>query len=230
MLPPLEELGDGRPVIAFFDMDLTLLEVNSARLWLSFARAEGRISRLTMVRGLYWMLRYRLGTVDMQRVTEYALSLERGTPEAEMFEICDRWFSTLVRPTISPRAVERVEAHQAAGHEVVILTASTRYGATPLARELDLPLVCTELEVVEGALTGRHLPPLCFGAGKLARAQVYAEERGVPLGDCWFYTDSVTDLPVMEAVGHPVAVNADRSLERRAREAGWPRVAWAGGG
>lgn len=228
MLPPLEEVFDGRPVIAFFDMDLTLLEVNSARLWLGFARAENRISRLTLLRGLFWMVRYRLGTVDLQRVTEYALALEAGTPEQEMIEVCERWFETLVRPTISARAVARARAHQAAGHEVVILTASTRYGATPLARELGVPLVCTELEVENGILTGRHHPPLCFGRGKLERARTYAGEQGALLGECWFYTDSVTDLPVMEAVGHPVAVNADRGLLRKARQKGWPQVTWAG--
>ncbi len=227
-LPELQKADHDRPVIAFFDMDLTLLKVNSARLWLSFAREQGRISLQTMLQGFFWMARYRLGTVDMQRVTEYALALEAGTSEEEMVEVCERWFERLVRPTLSARAVARVQAHQAAGHDVVILTASTRYGSTPLAQLLGLPLVCTELEVENGILTGRHLPPLCFGPGKLERARTFAGQHGALLGDSWFYTDSHTDLPVMEAVGHPVAVNADRWLRRRARERGWPRVDWVG--
>ncbi|MDF1563461.1 MAG: HAD-IB family hydrolase [Deltaproteobacteria bacterium] len=230
MLPKLEPAGTGAPVIAFFDMDLTLLEVNSAKLWLAFARREGRISRLTLLRGLVWVLRYRFGLIDQQKITEYGLSLEQGTSEAEMIELCERWYAELVRPTISRAAVARVEEHRAAGHEVVILTAATRYGAMPLARELELPLVCSEIEVVDGMLTGRHHPPLCYGEGKLERAREHARGRGAALEDCWFYTDSVSDLPVMEAMGHPVAVNADRPLTRRAREAGWPRVEWAGRG
>jgi len=230
MLPEIHPPTPGRQRIAFFDMDLTVLEENSARLWLRFERAEGRISRATALRGLWWMLLYRVGLVDMEKVTARVLELETGTLEEELIARCERWYARDVRPKISKKARARLQAHREAGDALVLLTASTRYGSGPLARELDLELVCTELEVADGRLTGRALPPLCYGEGKLARARAFAKARGIPLNRCWFYTDSVTDLPVLEAVGHPVVINADPPLRRLAKARGWPSTAWAGPG
>ena len=98
---------------------------------------------------------------------------------------------------------------------------------TPLAELLGVPdLLCTELEVVDGRLTGRHIAPACAGAGKVVYAERYAAEHGVDLGRSYFYTDSYSDLPMLERVGCPRVVNPDPRLRRRARARGWEIERW----
>lgn len=214
------------PVLALFDMDRTLLTANSASLWLKFERREGRMSRVDLLRGLVWLAQYQLGIVDMETVTRRALALSAGDEATALKARTERWYREMVRETISAEAVDRLQAHRRAGHEVVILTASTQFGAEPLARELDVAhLVCTRLEVgTDGRLTGRVDGTLCYGTGKLERARAFAEARQARLSDAWFYSDSYTDLPVLEVVRHPVAVNPDPRLARHARRRGWPVV------
>lgn len=224
-LPPVEA-GEG--VVAFFDMDLTLLTVNSARLWLDFERAEGRLGLGDMLRGLSWMFQYRLGVVDMEKVTAKALSLSKGQSAADLEARCRRWYARDVRPHISEAARARLEAHRAAGHRPVVLTASTQYGSRPLAEELEVELISTRLTDTDGVLDGGFEDPLCFGEGKWHHAERWLASEGLDPADAWFYTDSLTDLPVLERVGHPVVVNADPRLAREASRRGWPEVDWRG--
>ena len=211
------------PVLALFDMDKTLLTANSASLWLAFERREERLTRLDMLRGLFWLLQYKLGVVDMDTVLLRAQELSSGIAVEVLEERTERWYQEMVRPTISEVGAARVEEHRGVGHQVAILTASTQFGATPVARELGIEdLICTRLEVgPDGRLTGRVEGDFCFGEGKLRLAEEYARSRRASLSDAWFYSDSYTDLPLLEAVGMPVAVNPDPRLKRHARRAGW---------
>jgi phosphoserine phosphatase len=96
----------------------------------------------------------------------------------------------------------------------------------PLAQHLEMDALCTRFSVVDGRLTGELDGPLCYGRNKVDAAHRYAGAHGIPLADCHFYSDSASDLPLMEAVGHPVAVNADPALRRAARRQGWPMLWW----
>ncbi len=214
------------PILALFDMDRTLLTANSASLWLRFEHQEGRLSRLDVLRGLVWLLQYKLGRMDMGAVTERALALSAGHDARLLEERIERWHRQMVRPTISRKAVGRLEAHRRAGHDLAILTASTQFGASLVARELGVEhLVCTRLEVgADGLLTGRVEGNMCYGEGKLKMALSFADERRASLEEAWFYSDSYTDLPLLEVVGNPVAVNPDPRLSRHAKTAGWPIV------
>lgn len=220
-VPPFD-----RPVLALFDMDRTLLTANSASLWLKFERREGRMSRLDVLRGLLWLVQYKLGVVDMATVTERALALSAGRDARLLEEQTQRWHEAMVKPTISRTAVARLEAHKSVRHQVAILTASTQFSAELVARDLEIErVVCTRLEIDDdGCLTGRVDGRLCYGEGKLELGRELALECGAALEDAWFYSDSFTDLPLLAAVGHPVAVNPDPRLARHARVAGWPIV------
>ena len=222
-LPPVSPSPE-REVVAFFDMDRTLLRVNSARLWIAFERREGRLRTVDALRGLVWMLQYEMGIVDMASVSRRALALARGDSAEALDRRCRRWYREWIRPALSQEALARLEHHRQAGHRPVILTASTTFAATPLAEELGVDLVATELEVEGGRLTGRAVEPLCYGEGKRLRAEAYCRGIGARLEEAWFYTDSFTDLPVLEAVARPVAVNPDPRLRREARRRGWPIV------
>jgi phosphoserine phosphatase len=87
-------------------------------------------------------------------------------------------------------------------------------------------VVCSRLEVAQGRFTGRPIEPICYGAGKIVWAERFASERNVTLKDCAFYSDSYTDLPMLERVGRPVVVNPDPRLRRAAKQRGWPIENW----
>jgi putative phosphoserine phosphatase/1-acylglycerol-3-phosphate O-acyltransferase len=129
----------------------------------------------------------------------------------------------LVLPTVYPEAVETIRKHQAQGHVVAIVSGATKFVVRPLAEALGIKhYLYTRLEVENGRFTGRVIDPICFEEGKIYWLQQFIDERGIDLAKSWFYTDSVTDLPLLDLVGHPVAVNPDPFLFRAARRRQWP--------
>jgi HAD superfamily hydrolase (TIGR01490 family) len=147
-----------------------------------------------------------------------------GDDEREMRRLCDHWFAQDVIPHITERGRSQVAEHQAAGHLLALVSASTQYVVRPMAAHLGFPgqYLCTYLQSENGRLTGGVEPPVCYGQGKVVWAQRFAGEHGVDLKASFFYTDSISDLPLLEQVGHPIAVNPDPRLRRIARSRGWP--------
>jgi HAD superfamily hydrolase (TIGR01490 family) len=138
---------------------------------------------------------------------------------------CDRWFAADVVPHITERGLQRVAEHEARGHVLAIVSASTQYVVRPMAAYLGFPgqYVCTHLVSENGRLTGEVMPPVCYGRGKVIWAERFATEHDVDLAASYFYTDSISDLPLLERVGRPVVVNPDLRLSRLARKRGWPQ-------
>jgi HAD superfamily hydrolase (TIGR01490 family) len=214
---------------ALFDMDRTLVDVHTARLYLRFQRELGEIGRLDLLRSSFWLFQYGLGLVNAEQVALRVLVDYRGKSELWLQERCRDWFGSHVRPWVSLVGRERVRQHQLAGDNVAIATSAIRQAAQPLADELSIPhLVCSDLTVRAGELTGTFDPPLCYGTGKLERAQTLLDSLGCKLADTAFYSDSITDLPLLEAVGRPIVVNPDLRLQRLARRRGWPIENWLG--
>ena len=188
-------------------------------------RRHGRARRRDLIRTAYYLLQYRLNLLDIERAFERASELIRGQDEAEIKAFCEQWYAEVVRDYLVPAMLERVEEHRRAGHELALLSSSTNYLAEPLARELRVEhLLVTRLEVVDGRFTGRAITPVCYGRGKVHWARAFARDRDIDLAQSFFYTDSVTDVPVLELVGHPRIVNPDRLLRREARRRGWEIV------
>ncbi|HEU4578813.1 MAG TPA: HAD-IB family hydrolase [Polyangiaceae bacterium] len=213
--------------VALFDMDRTLVDVHTARLYLRLQRELGEVGLLEALRGSYWLLQYGFGWIQAESVALRLLADYRGRPEEWLRERCRQWFQSHVRVWVSSVGRARVLEHQAAGHAVAIATSAVRQAALPLAEELAIEhLVCSELEVESCALTGTFERPLCYGSGKLERARSLVQSLGSSLEQAIFYTDSITDLPLLEAVGQPVAVNPDPRLRRLARRRGWPIEEW----
>ncbi|HEY3352696.1 MAG TPA: HAD family hydrolase [Polyangia bacterium] len=216
----------GRPA-AFFDMDRTLLAVNSGTLWLHHLWRRGEISARQMAQALVWLLEYYVALVDIAEVTTRLGAIMVGSAEEELRLRCERWFKEDVAKHVTPAGVAAVERHRKEGHVLAILSGSSPYASQPLARLLGIPhVLCTRLEVEGGVFTGRMIEPVCYGAGKVVLAERFAAEQGVDLAASWFYSDSYSDLPMLARVGHPVAVNPDPRLGRHARRAGWPIYYW----
>jgi HAD superfamily hydrolase (TIGR01490 family) len=182
------------------------------------------MGRRELVRASWWGLLTTLGVVDMHNLIPRLLADAAGDDEQEMRDQCDRWFVTDVLPHLTERGKQKVADHQAQGHVVAIVSASTQYVVGPMAAYLGIAeqYVCTYLESSDGKLTGQVVPPVCYGEGKLLCAEQFAADHGVDLSASYFYTDSISDLPLLERVGHPVAVNPDLRLRRLARKRGWP--------
>lgn len=208
-------------------MDRTLIDTHTAQLYTRFQRDLGEIGLLETLRNSYWLLQYTVGVINAEEVAQHVLASYRGKTDAWLTERCEGWFESHVLQRVSVLGRARVQEHQQLGHGVAIATSAVRQIAQPLARELSIPhLVCSELEIRDGELTGAFTPPLCYGAGKLERAKALVLSLGGSLERAAFYSDSITDLPLLEAVGHPVVVNPDARLRRIARRRGWPIEAW----
>ena len=206
---------------AFFDLDLTLLSVNSAKLWLRFMWQRGELSLMDAIRSASWLIRYRLATLDIADVSRKVMRGLDGKSEEDLRLLVEDWYVREVRPHYFQQGRDLVEKHRAQGHRLVLLTGSSPYISAPVCQELRLDdYLCTRLEVVDGRFTGRPVEPVCYGDGKLYWASEFAAEHGVDLDRSWFYTDSFTDLPMLRSVGHPVAVNPDPRLRRLATREG----------
>lgn len=213
--------------LALFDMDRTLVDTHTAKLYIRFQRELGEIGPVEALRTSYWLLKYTFGVIDAERVARQVLEDYRGKPEAWLADRCRGWFRSHVLARVSGQGRARVREHQRAGHRVAIASSAVRQVVQPLADELSIPhLICSELEVRSGALTGAFDQPLCYGSGKRERAEAFARTLGSDLAHAAFYTDSITDLPLLEAVGKPIVVNPDARLRRIAQARNWPIEDW----
>jgi HAD superfamily hydrolase (TIGR01490 family) len=212
---------------AFFDLDGTLLTVNSANLWVRREHRLGRISAATLLRATLYLGAYKLGVLDIEAALRSALATLRGQEEEQIRCESAIWWREEVRPLVAPGARSVLAAHRARGEPLVLLTSSSRYAAEQAGEEFGLDhLIFQGYGVQAGRFTGEPLRPICYGPGKVEAAERYAAGQGVDLEASTFYTDSFTDLPMLERVGRPVAVNPDLRLARAARKRGWPVLDW----
>jgi HAD superfamily hydrolase (TIGR01490 family) len=214
-------------IAAFFDMDNTLLSVDSGMSWTKFLYRRGELPHAMIAKAVYWSSLYKLALLDMEGVfTKLCMDL-RGDSEAEMIAKCDIWYREDAEPFIAPAARVAVEHHRSAGHLVVLATGSTVYAARPVARGVGIDhVLSSELEVEDGLFTGRP-SALCFGHHKVTLASRWAAAHGVDLAQSYFYSDSFNDLPMLAKVGTAIAVNPDARLRRHARRHGWRMHRWS---
>jgi HAD superfamily hydrolase (TIGR01490 family) len=212
---------------AFFDMDNTLLTVDTGISWTRFLHRRGELPSTMLAKALYWSTLYKLAVLDMETVfTKLCLDLA-GDSEAEMIAKCDVWYREHVAPFVAPAARVAIAAHREQGHTIVLATGSTAYAARPVARGVGIEhVLATELEVAAGAFTGKP-STLCFGKHKVTLAERWAAQHGIDLAKSYFYSDSFNDLPMLERVGTAVAINPDARLARHARRRGWPARRWS---
>jgi HAD superfamily hydrolase (TIGR01490 family) len=212
---------------ALFDVDKTLVTANTARLYVLWrmGRREAGLSEFwLMVRVL---ARYAFGALNAEDAAREGFRTIVGYSEERMREECLGWYKNVVRPKISAHGRREVERLQQDGTVCAILTSATPYVAEPLARELGIEhVICTRLQVEGGLFTGEWEKPLCYGSGKVVRATAWAQQHGVDLRQASFYTDSITDLPMLEAVGEPRVINPDVRLRLLAQKRHYPVETW----
>jgi HAD superfamily hydrolase (TIGR01490 family) len=204
-------------------MDKTLISENSGSLYMRYRYQRGEISGLDLLKGIGAYIQYKLGILDIRNWSVNMMVQFRGQGEKELEQEAIEWVEEMVVDTIYPEAERLVREHADAGHVVAIVSGATRFVVRPIAARLGIDhLLYTRLEVEDGRFTGRVIEPICFEEGKIYWLQQFVEEQGIDLAKSYFYTDSVTDLPVMDIVGHPVATNPDPFLYRTAVRRRWP--------
>lgn len=211
---------------AFFDMDKTVLRIDTGMSWMQFLYRRRELSALGMARAVYWSALYKAAVLDMETLARRLVADLAGDPEADMLHKARIWHRAHVARQVSGAAREAIERHRLAGDLVVMLTGSTQYAAEEVSRSLAIEhTLCSRLEVEGGRFTGR-LAQLCFGPHKVTLAESFASRHDIDLDASAFYSDSYNDLPMLERVGTAVAVNPDARLRRHARRAGWPIETW----
>ncbi|HXW52744.1 MAG TPA: HAD-IB family hydrolase [Myxococcota bacterium] len=214
--------------IAFFDLDKTLLSENSAKLWLSIQWHTRQINLPQMIRASYWLAKYHLGFSKMDKVIEKLLLLLNGESERELLKLTKKFYRSSIKHLYRPGALRTLKQHKKLGHKVSLLTSSFDGLALLVKNDLDLDYcLCTRLEVdQEGQYTGKTIGPPCFGRHKVSFAEELCDSLDIPLHDCTFYTDSASDIPLLNLVGRAVAVNPDPHLRARAQIKKWEIVDW----
>jgi HAD superfamily hydrolase (TIGR01490 family) len=210
---------------AFFDLDKTVIAKSSVLAFGKPFYREGLLSRATVMRGLYAQLVYMLVGADeqkMERVRTAMLALTRGWDQAKVASIVRETLDEIVSPIIYAEALDLFDQHHRAGRQVFIVSSSPIEIVEPLAKYLGVDdVIATRGRVdAEGRYTG-ELDFYAYGPHKAEAIRAVAAERGFDLDDCYAYSDSATDEPMLEVVGHPFAVNPDRDLARVARDRGW---------
>ena len=221
--PAAQRYGDREA--AFFDLDKTVIARASM---VAFGRPlyrGGLINRRTVLRALYGQLVYlHLGASEekLERIRESVLKLTRGWSQARVREIVAEALEQIVEPIIYAEAADLIEEHKDAGRMVVLVSASPEEIVLPLGRYLGADRVIASRTGLdeEGRYTG-SMDFYAYGEFKAEAMRALAAAEGLDLTNSWAYTDSYTDLPMLEEVGHPVAVNPDRVLARYAREHGF---------
>jgi len=215
---------------AFFDLDKTIISRSST---LAFGRTfyrHGLISRGDVVRSAFAQLIFRMGGADheqMERIRAHASRLCRGWQAERVRDIIGRYLDELILPYVYAEAKALIAEHRVAGQDVIIVSTSGHEMVDPIAAMLGADaVIATRMEVADGHYTG-EMDFYAYGEAKANRVRDLATERGYRLEDCYAYSDSATDLPLLEAVGHPHAVNPDRALRRIAERRSWPVLCFA---
>lgn len=227
----LNQIEHHGPAAAFFDLDRTLISGSSAFVFgVSAWRAEMLPTRQfakDALGAIAFKLRGDRGGDVAEGVRQRILGAVTGVDQASLIGLNESIVPRLL-DRVRPESKELLELHRRRGRATYIISASPRELVEPLAKALGMTHgIGTISEVVDGLYTGKLLGPFCYGEGKVEAMREIARWESFDLGQCYAYSDSISDLPMLEAVGHPVAVNPDKRLNSIAVARGWPIVIFA---
>jgi HAD superfamily hydrolase (TIGR01490 family) len=210
---------------AFFDLDKTIIAKSSSLAFSKPFQAGGLITRGAMLRSAYAQFVYLVGGADhdqMEKMRQFMSQLTAGWDVATVREIVADTLHHVVDPIVYDEAVSLMEEHRALGRDVIVVSASGAEVVGPIGAMLGADdVIATQMEIVDGKYTGT-IEYYAYAEEKARAITAMAEERGYDLDGSFAYSDSITDLSMLEVVGHPHAVNPDKDLRRAAVERGWP--------
>ena len=222
---PAVPLRPQRRSAAFFDLDKTIIAKSSSLAFSKPFQAGGLITRRAMLRSAYAQFVYLVGGADhdqMEKMRAFMSQLCAGWDVATVKDIVADTLHNVVDPIVYDEAVSLIEEHRLAGRDIVIVSTSGEEVVGPIGEMLGADrVIATRMEVVDGKYTG-EIDYYAYAEEKARAIERLAVARGYDLEQCFAYSDSITDAPMLEAVGHPHAVNPDKDLRRLAASQGWP--------
>ena len=219
----VDQSRGGRTTAAFFDFDGTLIAGYSVSSFIQRRALSGDMSPRELLGQLTAAWQYGVTNTDFTAVLTGSAKSLRGISDSVMKQTAREVYEQDLSGNVYPEARALVEAHLAKGHTVAIVSSATQYQVQHVAEELGIEhVLCTRLEVRDGALTGAIVPPACYGEAKRDAALRFAEEHGINLNRSYFYTDGAEDIPLLERVGFPRPLNPDSKLDNKSRQEGWP--------
>jgi HAD superfamily hydrolase (TIGR01490 family) len=212
--------------LALFDLDHTLIAGDSDVAWTQFLIEKGVLdTSVQEIRNLVFFEQYKAGTLDIDEFLEFQLAPLAQHPRAQLDAWNDEFVARVIRPIISPAARALVDEHRQSGDLIALVTATNSFITWPIAREFGIAhLIATIPAQENGAFTGKPKGVPSFQSGKVTRVKAWLESMSLNLacfGQSWFYSDSHNDLPLLQQVTHPVAVDPDEILRTAAHEHGW---------
>jgi putative phosphoserine phosphatase/1-acylglycerol-3-phosphate O-acyltransferase len=223
LLKAVEESPAGPSVAAIFDFDGTLIAGYSAVALIREQLRRGDLSTRDFAEVVSAMTNFGLGNMGFSGMMVASSQFMRGISEETYREVGEELYRKEIARLIYPESRALVEAHLAKGHTLAVISSATPYQIEPAARDLGIDhVLCTNLEVVDGAFTGGVVRPTCFGQGKVVAAEKLADQNGADLQQSFFYSDSSDDIELLERVGRPVVLNPNSKLNKIARQRDWP--------
>ena len=215
--------------LAIFDLDNTLIGGDSDYLWGEFLCDEGIISDRQSFekKNDYFYQQYELGSLDIYAWAEFSFEIlsHYSINELEAFHL--KFMAQKIEPILLEKAQDCINSHKENGDTVLVITASNTFVTAPIVKRYGINhLLATEPEIVSGRYTGKVTGIPCFKSGKIENLMPWLERNGESLKDSTFYSDSHNDLPLLELVDNPVAVNADKILAKIAQTNGWDILNW----
>lgn len=212
--------------LAIFDLDNTLLHGDSDHAWGEFLCEQGLVdSEVYRQANDYFYQQYQQGTLNITEFLEFALKPLATLPPEQLSALHAQFMVEKVEPMITDKALALLQKHRDQGDFLLIITATNRFVTGPIAERLGVDaILATDPEQIDGRYTGKVAGTPCFQGGKVVRLNAWLEATGHAMQGSYFYSDSRNDLPLLEQVEFPVAVDADETLTRIANERGWPVI------
>ena len=212
--------------LALFDLDNTLLGGDSDHAWGDYLCERGILDAVSYkTRNDEFYQDYLAGTLNQTDYLNFSLAILGRTDMAQLDEWHRDFMRDCIEPMLLPKAIELIAKHREAGDKLVVITATNRFVTAPIVARLGIEtLLATECEMIDGRYTGRTTDVPCFREGKVTRLNRWLEENQLSLDDSYFYSDSLNDLPLLEKVANPVAVDPDPKLRAEAEQRGWPVI------
>ncbi|MBI6739171.1 MULTISPECIES: HAD family hydrolase [Pseudomonas syringae group] len=212
--------------LALFDLDNTLLGGDSDHAWGDYLCRRGILDAATYkTRNDEFYQDYLAGTLNMTDYLNFTLEILGNTDMAQLEQWHREFMRDCIEPMMLPKALELIAKHREAGDKLVVITATNRFVTAPIVAQLGIDtLLATECEMADGRYTGRTTGVPCFREGKVTRLNQWLEDNAFSLEGSYFYSDSMNDLPLLEQVANPVAVDPDDKLRAEAERRGWPVI------
>ena len=212
--------------LAIFDLDNTLLHGDSDHAWGQFLVDQGIVSTDEYQRSNdYFYQQYQQGGLDIHEYLAFALKPLTNHSKAQLDNWHQQFMNDVITPMILPKAKALLAEHRDKGHVLLIITATNLFVTGPIAQRLGVEhILASEPEYIDGQYTGKVKGIPCFQAGKVERLNAWLTETGHNLTGSYFYSDSHNDIPLLEKVDHPIAVDADELLLAHAQQQDWPVI------